>query len=59
MTYFYLSLMEKEQALKDEERALILNSLFSSVFSSVDTGLAKPSDNKDLETLAAIAFKRA
>lgn len=55
MTYLYLSLMEKEQALKDEERALILNSLFS----SVDTGLAKPSDNKDLETLAAIAFKRA
>lgn len=55
MTYFYLSLMEKEKAVSDEERALILNSLFS----SVDTGLVKPSDNKDLETLAAIAFKRA
>ncbi|MBM7051699.1 DUF6161 domain-containing protein [Rothia sp. ZJ1223] len=55
MTYFYLSLMEKEKAVSGEERALILNSLFS----SVDTGLVKPSDNKDLETLAAIAFKRA
>lgn len=47
--------MEKEQALKDEERALILNFFFP----LVDTGLAKPSDSKDLETLAAIAFKRA
>ena len=55
MTYFYLSLVEKEKAVSDEERALILNSLFS----SVDTGLVKTSDNKDLETLAAIAFKRA
>lgn len=55
MTYFYLSLMEKEKAVSDEERALILNSLFS----SVDTGLVKPRDDKDLETLAAIAFKRA
>lgn len=56
MTYFYLSLLDrKESAIDDNERALILNSLFS----SVDTGLIKPGESKESELLTAFALKKA
>ena len=54
MTYFYLTLLERKDAVTSEERALVLNALFS----SVDTGLVKSGDSAGLDALAASLLKR-
>lgn len=54
MTYFYLALMEKENAVKDPERTLVLNALFS----PVDTGLVKSGESVSLDALASLALKK-
>lgn len=55
MTYFYLALMEKEHALDDPERPLVLSALFS----PVDTGLVKSGEGVSLDALASLALKKA
>jgi hypothetical protein len=55
MTYFYLALMEKEHAVDDPERPLVLSALFS----PVDTGLVKSGESVSLDALAALALKKA
>lgn len=56
MTHFYLSLLTREDsAIGDNERALILSALFS----SVETGLTKHAENKESEFLTAFALKKA
>lgn len=54
MTYFYLALMEKENGVKDPERTLVLNALFS----PVDTGLVKSGESVSLDALASLALKK-
>ena len=54
MTYFYLALMEKEHAVDDPERPLVLSALFS----PVDTGLVKSGESVNLEGLAAAALRK-
>ena len=55
MTYFYLALMEKEHAVDDPERPLVLSALFS----PVDTGLVKSGESVSLDALASLALKKA
>ena len=55
MTYFYLALMEKEHAVDDPERPLVLSALFS----PVDTGLVKSGEGVSLDALASLALKKA
>lgn len=54
MTYFYLALMEKEHAVDDPERPLVLSALFS----PVDTGLVKSGESVSLEGLATAALRK-
>ena len=54
MTYFYLALMEKEHAVDDSERPLVLSALFS----PVDTGLVKSGESVSLEGLATAALRK-
>lgn len=54
MTYFYLALMEKEHAVDDPERPLVLSALFS----PVDTGLVKSGESLSLDALASLALKK-
>lgn len=54
MTYFYLALMEKEHAVDDPERPLVLSALFS----PVDTGLVKSGESVSLDALASLALKK-
>lgn len=54
MTYFYLALMEKEHAVDDPERPLVLSALFS----PVDTGLVKSGESVGLDALASLALKK-
>lgn len=55
MTYFFLALMEKEHAVDDPERPLVLSALFS----PVDTGLVKSGEGVSFDALASLVLKKA